>query len=253
LQKILVIDDQAEIRDFLRVFLAREGYEPVTVPGAAQGIERARDEAFSLVLLDLGLSDEPGLSALKKIKAAKPGLPVLIYSGLVTPQLEIEARAAGASDVLAKNAGIGVLAAQIKKFLEATEGPGGRSRHRKEKRILIVDDEASVRTMLARYFAGKGYATVEAGTGEEALIAVAREEVSVALLDIQLPGMDGLETLARLLELRPSLGVVMATGMQSDERVRKALEMGAYGYVLKPFDFLYLDLVVMSRLSLAQG
>ena len=67
-----------------------------------------------------------------------------------------------------------------------------------------------------------------------------------------MPGMDGLETLPKLLEINPQLGILMASGVQDDEKVKKAVELGAYGYVLKPFDFLYLELVVMSRLAIAE-
>ena len=61
-----------------------------------------------------------------------------------------------------------------------------------------------------------------------------------------------LAALTKFFEADPQLGIVMASGVQDDERVAKALELGAYGYVLKPFDFLYLELVVSSRLAIAQ-
>jgi DNA-binding NarL/FixJ family response regulator len=68
-----------------------------------------------------------------------------------------------------------------------------------------------------------------------------------------MPGMDGLTALTKLLEINPKLGVVMTTGIQDEEKVKKAIELGAYGYVLKPFDFLYLELVVMSKLVIAES
>jgi DNA-binding NarL/FixJ family response regulator len=64
-------------------------------------------------------------------------------------------------------------------------------------------------------------------------------------------GMNGIDTLREILKIYPTLGVVMATGEEDDEKVHKAMEIGAYGYVLKPFDFLYLELVVASKLSIA--
>jgi len=53
--------------------------------------------------------------------------------------------------------------------------------------------------------------------------------------------------------VHPTLGVVMVTGEEDDEKVHKAMEIGAYGYVLKPFDFLYLELVVASKLAIAEN
>ena len=66
-------------------------------------------------------------------------------------------------------------------------------------------------------------------------------------------GWDGLQTLKKLLAIHPALGVVMSTGEGNDELVLKAMSEGAYGYVLKPFDFLYLELVVASKLSIAEA
>lgn len=65
--------------------------------------------------------------------------------------------------------------------------------------------------------------------------------------------MDGLATLEELLKIRPKLGVVMSTVDKDDEKVKRVVELGAYGYILKPFDFLYLELVVMSKLVIAEN
>jgi len=68
-----------------------------------------------------------------------------------------------------------------------------------------------------------------------------------------MPVMDGLTTLEKLLEMKPGICVVMVTGRQDDDKVKKALELGAYNYVLKPFEFLYLELVIKSKLGSAES
>ncbi|MCK5178924.1 MAG: response regulator, partial [Candidatus Omnitrophica bacterium] len=95
--------------------------------------------------------------------------------------------------------------------------------------------------------------TLEAQNGEEAVQLARSEDLSVVLLDMNMPGMDGLATLEKLKKMNDKLGVVMITGDQDDEKVKKAIELGAYGYVLKPFDFLYLELVVLSKLVIAES
>ncbi len=252
MSKILVVDDDIQIREFLRRALNSYGYEVTSVPSVAQALEIILHEPFELILLDLSLGDGSGLSVLKKIREYHAKIPIFIYSGAVTPEIEKEARLAGASEVLSKSIGIPQLAEQIKKFIQVKDrilrspDPEGR-----EKCILIVDDEESVRGTLKNFFKNKGYKILEAENGEKALQFVDSEPVSVVLLDVHMPGMDGITTLQKLLERYPKLGIVMATGKHDDERVKKALELGAYGYVLKPFDFLYLDLVVMSKLAMA--
>ncbi|MCK5179704.1 MAG: response regulator, partial [Candidatus Omnitrophica bacterium] len=121
------------------------------------------------------------------------------------------------------------------------------------KKILIVDDEVEVRSVLTIFFDKKGYKTQEAENGEQALEIVRSEDFPVVLLDIDMPVMDGLTTLEKLLEMKPGICVVMVTGRQDEDKVQKALELGAYNYVLKPFEFLYLELIIKSKLDSAES
>ncbi len=103
-------------------------------------------------------------------------------------------------------------------------------------RILIVDDEAVVRESLTQWFEGEGYEVLPASSGKEALTLIAHEDVDVALLDIKMPGMDGMELQARLKDADPELHVIMMTGYASVETAVQALKRGAYDYVTKPVD-----------------
>ena len=101
-------------------------------------------------------------------------------------------------------------------------------------RILIVDDDESTRTTLALVFGEKGYQTETAGTGQEALDKVRERFFNLALLDIKLPDMSGLDLLARLREAHPDMATVMATAYASLETAVRALHEGASAYVTKP-------------------
>ena len=251
--KVLVVDDEVQIRELLRDVLFKEGYEVTTVPSAGQSVEIMFREPFDLVLLDINLADESGIAVLKKIREFRKKIPVVIYSGIVTAELEKEARMAGANEVLSKDIGISQLVVQIGKIVKAKDRIFSDSSRIKKKQVLIVDDETGVRHVLRDFFKAKGYRTLEAENGEKALELACSEKISVVLLDINMPGMDGLTTLEKLLEINPKLGIVMVTAEQDDGKVKKAVELGAYGYVLKPFDFLYLDLVVVSKLAIAES
>ena len=102
-------------------------------------------------------------------------------------------------------------------------------------RILIVDDELVVRDSLARWFAAEGYETKPVASAREAL-EVATQEWDLALLDIKMPGMDGMELEARLKEADPDLIVIMMTGYATVETAVEALKHGAYDYLTKPVD-----------------
>ena len=100
--------------------------------------------------------------------------------------------------------------------------------------VLVVDDEPIVRDVVVRYLERDGYRTLEAATGDEARRVLEREEASLVVLDVMLPGMDGLQ-LCRWIRARSDLPIVMLTarGEESDRIV--GLELGADDYLAKPF------------------
>jgi len=102
-------------------------------------------------------------------------------------------------------------------------------------RILIVDDELVVRDSLARWFTSEGYETKALASAREAL-EVATQEWDLALLDIKMPGMDGMELETRLKEADPDLILIMMTGYATVDTAVKALKSGAYDYLTKPVD-----------------
>ncbi|MFH1594502.1 MAG: response regulator [Candidatus Omnitrophota bacterium] len=251
--KILVVDDEVGIRELLRKALEIKGHTVSTVPSADQSLTIIRRQEFDLLILDIGLGEESGLTLLKKIRGYNKEIPIIIYSGSVTADLEKEARIAGANEVLKKDIGIEPLVEQIGKVAKSRLAASHVSYEEGEKPILIVDDDDGIRRLLTGFFKKKGYKTLEAENGQKALELARSQNISAVLLDIEMPGIDGLATLEELLKINPKLGVVMVTGVQNDEKVKRAMELGAYGYVLKPFDFLYLELVIISKLAIARS
>jgi DNA-binding response OmpR family regulator len=99
-----------------------------------------------------------------------------------------------------------------------------------------VDDDPVTRSLLAGYLANEGYAVSEAGSVEAARTQLAGGEMDVVLLDIRLPGTDGL-TLTRELRARSEVGIILITGSKKDDVDRiVGLELGADDYVIKPFN-----------------
>jgi DNA-binding NtrC family response regulator len=103
-------------------------------------------------------------------------------------------------------------------------------------RILVVDDEAIVRDSLGAWFRQDGHHVDTAENGREALHLCARGRYDIALLDIRMPGMDGLELQSRLAAADPDLTIVLMTAYASVESAVRAMKAGAYDYIIKPFD-----------------
>ncbi len=121
----------------------------------------------------------------------------------------------------------------------------------KASKILIVDDESAIRGFLSDFFKRKEYQTLEAKNGQEAVDMTRKEKPSVILMDITMPGMDGVLALRKIREFDQNVGVVMATSIQDEQIAKETAALGAYHYVLKPFDLQYLELVVLTRLTIA--
>ncbi|MBS0531356.1 MAG: EAL domain-containing protein [Proteobacteria bacterium] len=106
-------------------------------------------------------------------------------------------------------------------------------------RLLIVDDIGDNRAVLTRRFERRGFEVVEANSGLVALDLIAKEEFDLVLLDVMIPGIDGIETLRRIRNEKPSsaLPVIMVTAKSESDNIVDALELGANDYVTKPVDF----------------
>ena len=106
-------------------------------------------------------------------------------------------------------------------------------------RLLIVDDISDNRTILTRRFQRRGFEVVEADSGYVAIELIGRESFDLVLLDVMMPGIDGIETLKRIRSQKSAsaLPVIMVTAKSESENVVDALELGANDYVTKPVDF----------------
>src|SRR3984885_6474257 len=118
--------------------------------------------------------------------------------------------------------------------------------------ILIVDDDASVRRALHTTLQTLGFSTSEASGGEEALVLARTASFDVVLLDINMPGMDGLESCRQLRRLLPRIAILMLTVRDSEDDKVQALEAGADDYVTKPFHIRELTARVRAAIRRAQ-
>jgi DNA-binding NtrC family response regulator len=101
-------------------------------------------------------------------------------------------------------------------------------------RILVVDDEPLIRETLAEFLTLEGFTVVSCGSGEEALALTRGQRFDIALCDVQLPGIDGLELIDRLLKTTPQMFVLLITAYATVESAVEAFQRGAQDYLMKP-------------------
>ncbi len=118
-----------------------------------------------------------------------------------------------------------------------------------KKKILIIDDEEDCCTMLKfNIEATTDHEGLAATSGEAGLALVKTHNPDLVLLDIMMPGMDGIETLKRIKAIAPDLPVAMVTAIYKEPEAKKCFDAGAYEYITKPVDFDYLNTALLVKL-----
>jgi putative two-component system response regulator len=103
-------------------------------------------------------------------------------------------------------------------------------------RILVVDDEPNISRLVSQLLTVKGYDSRVCNSGAQALAAIAAEEFALVISDISMPGMSGIELLAAVRKSHPAIAFIMLTAVDDHATAVRSLELGAFGYIIKPFE-----------------
>jgi adenylate cyclase len=213
--RVLVIDDDATVRDLMRRYLSREGFDVVTAAGGQEGLEFARELHPSVITLDVFMPDLDGWSVLQALKkdAELRRIPVIMMTISDEKQKGITL---GASGYLTKPVDRGQLAQLLDRF--KTVMP----------RALVVEDNLTDREMMRRLLAGEGWEVMVASNGREALDRLKSEHPNLILLDLMMPEMDGFEFLAEFRKTPKfaSTPVIVVTAADLSLEDRRRLDGG---------------------------
>ena len=108
-------------------------------------------------------------------------------------------------------------------------------------RLLIVDDEIEICDFLKSFFEERNYEAKSASSGQAALAAVEQFKPQVVLLDIKMPGMDGIQVLSEIKKKFPKIKVIMVTALETRDKIEECLRLGADNYITKPLSLEYLE------------
>ncbi len=256
---ILCVDDDPEVLEVLSEYLTGQGFRVVTATNGVEAMFQVQRCLPQAIILDLFMPRLGGLGALDRIRRLLPEIvPILISGnpGALAMVTEAGISAAGAFEkpldlvgILGTLAQAGVLPP---KKAPAAESPGARAVPSGRRRVLVVDDEPELRSILSEYLERKGFEVVQAGGGAEALRRLPQFRPHVVLLDIMMPGLSGVETLRRVKDLARETPVVMVSAIEDEETARQTLALGAADFVTKPVDFPYLDSVLQVHFFMSQ-
>jgi len=116
-------------------------------------------------------------------------------------------------------------------------------------KILIVDDEIEICEFLKEYFTDRNYDVVTASSGKEALQKVDNENPHVLLLDLKMPGIDGLQVLKAVKAKNSKLKVIMITAVETNDKINEAFKLGADNYITKPLSLEELERDVKEKIA----
>ena len=222
--KILVVDDQAGMRLTLKGILNKRGYDVTVAQDGMAAIEEARKAPFQVILMDIKMPGMSGVEAFVKIKELNPHAVVIMMTAFAVEEEIRRAIREGAYAVIHKPFEMDKILGIIVECLKD------------QTLVLVVDDRLDDRELLKMILKRRGYRVMEAGSGEECVKAVKERQFQVILLDIQLPGINGIETLKAVKMIRPDVGVIMVTAHSEEELIEEAMRLGSFRFLEKPLD-----------------
>ena len=249
MRHVLIVEDDSPIRAMLTDLLGDAGYVVAEAIDGYQALDHLHERRHDLIVLDLML---PGMSGWEFLERSRERLeegnvPVIILSAIK-----------GTGDYPAT---LGVAAwftkpLEVKKFMSAVEQLAGPSHTRAidaatartdRQDILVIEDEPTIAALIVEHLDGEGYAVEVASSVDDALERMARRIPQLIVLDLMLPGRSGWDFL-RNREHDPRLAAipVLVVSAAPQERLIEAKNLGAAGFLSKPFDFDVLSALVRS-------
>jgi DNA-binding response OmpR family regulator len=257
---VLVVDDERLICELLQVVLGSLGHEAIVASNGDQALDLFAKRRPRLTLLDVCMPGLDGIEVLRQIHWMDPLALVMILTALETDSLRQQAKEWGVTEFLTKGLPLDQLVSAVERAIVQSEkrstlmpsvSLGRQVGPEEPAKILVVDDDPIVRDLLTDFLSKRGYRILAAHDGPAALSLV-DEQPRLVLLDIYLPGMDGVKVLREIRAKRYTGGVIVLSGCQEEKLLEELLNMGAVEFMAKPFDLERLALAVQVGLVLTK-
>jgi PAS domain S-box-containing protein len=241
-RSILLIEDSDTQALLLTETLAGAGMAVHRVASAEAGLEYLRSNRPSLAVVDFHLPGMQGNEFCRRVRdnAATESIPLLVLTDDTQTNAEQYVLDWGADDYVAKSKDADILLARIDLLLRrSSRSTSDEAQFYEAQCVLLVDDSPTYLAFLEAELAGDGYRLLTATSGEAAIQAAKETNIDCAVIDLVMPGMDGIALCRRLIKMRESgrsLPVLIVTAQGSKEKMMESLEVGADDYVEKSGD-----------------
>jgi len=223
-EKILIVDDEENMRKTLADILIDEGYSVSTVATGEEAVELCSKVPHETILMDVRMPGIDGVEAFRQIRRHKEGIRVILMSAYSIDALKEAALDEGAIAFLSKPLDLDKVVSLINEV--------------KDTAILVVENNEHTAKLLGTNLKEQGYRVTIAKSSHDALELVEQIRFDLIFLDTNLPSMNGLELYLAIKKITPTAVAIMISGMEKEfeEVAREAVRHNAYTIVRKPLD-----------------
>jgi DNA-binding NtrC family response regulator len=223
------VDDNAEFLDSTKDVLEDAGYMVMTAANGEEALSLAREQTFKAILMDIKMPGLNGVETFLKMKEQNPKVRVILFTAYSVNELIQRAFKEGVYDVLFKPLDMPRLLKLIKEIRERWKGKGC---------ILIVDDDRSLCDNLHDTLDHAGYKVTTSFDGAQAVKKAKTNTFDILLLDMKMPGINGLEVYRKIKKSQPHLVTIIITGYAEEfsDLITQTINESAYVCVKKPIE-----------------
>jgi len=229
--KILAVDDEQGICNLIKDAFAPIGFTVLSANNGQDALRIVNKEKPKLVFLDIRMMGMSGLEVLKEIKAVDSSIKVVMLTVMADEATKRKAKELGADDFVIKP----FMTEHLEEVARKEIAELVRMRRIEKPKILVVDDEEDVRIRLTNLISRHFSCEVDkAANGQEALQKLKDNKFDLAVMDIKMPGLSGIDVIKEAVKFSPQTQFLAISGYDSSEVANEALRAGAADFIHKP-------------------
>ena len=241
--RLLLVDDEEEFVTSSSQALSRRGFTVSIALNGVTALDMVDKHEYDAVILDVRMPDIDGIEVFNQIHKTHPDLTVIILTGHSSYDDAFKTARDGVADYISKPIEMEELADRIREAVKKIR----QSRKEKQSnlgdgdleediRVMLIDDEVEFLQSMKKILQRRSMVVSTAERGEKALLLMKEKIVDIAVVDVKMPGMDGLEVLRQIKRDFPGVEVILLTGHPSVEAAMEGIKLGANEYLKKPPD-----------------
>jgi CheY-like chemotaxis protein len=242
-KNILVVDDDPAVREITARILKESGFMIEEAPNGGEALKILRKERTNLLVTDLQMPGMNGVELILKTHEEFPDLEVIALSAYGTEATQDKLRRIGVFGYVEKPIKPEQLVEMAKSASKSNRavrrglGILGPQLSFNKERILVVDDNEDILEILSRMLSNEGYRVTTARDGSIAYEKILVNDYDLVIMDINMPKMDGIETVKAIRETDPDTFILLISGEAESREIEQAMENGANKFLAKPLDY----------------